>query len=106
FVAQAFRARGLDMPRVSLMTFSLPLVMHALTTGRFITVLPSTVTSLHAGAERLKVLPIELPACSWPVEIVTLKNRTLGQVAERFMDCARQFAKPHLPPRQRRDDGG
>src|SRR5262249_15860687 len=26
FVAEAFRARGLDMPRVSLMTFSLPLV--------------------------------------------------------------------------------
>src|SRR3954469_1207795 len=48
FVVQAFRMRGLDMPKVSLMTFSLPLVMHVLTTGRFITVLPSTVTSLHA----------------------------------------------------------
>jgi DNA-binding transcriptional LysR family regulator len=93
FVAQAFRARGLDMPKVSLMTFSLPLVMHALTTASVITVLPSTVTSLHAGYERLKVLPVELPACAWPVEIVTLKNRTLSPVADRFIDCAREYAK-------------
>ena len=92
FVAQAFAAHGLDMPKVSLMTFSLPLVMHALTTGSVITVLPSTVTSLHAGSELLKVLPVELPACSWPVEIVTLKNRTLSPVADRFIDCARDFA--------------
>jgi DNA-binding transcriptional LysR family regulator len=92
FVAQAFAAHGLAMPKVSLMTFSLPLVMHALTTGSFITVLPRTVTSLHAGSELLKVLPVELPPCSWPVEIVTLKNRTLSPVADRFIDCAREFA--------------
>jgi DNA-binding transcriptional LysR family regulator len=61
FVARAFAARGLDMPKVTLMTFSLPLVMHALITGRVITVLPGTVTSLHAGSELLKVLPVDLP---------------------------------------------
>jgi DNA-binding transcriptional LysR family regulator len=55
-------------------------------------VLPSTVTSLHAGCELLKVLPVDLPACAWPVEIVTLKNRTLSPVADRFIDCAREFA--------------
>jgi DNA-binding transcriptional LysR family regulator len=93
FVADAFRARGLDMPKVGLMTFSLPLVMHMLTTGSFITVLPRTVTSLHAGCELLKVLPVELPPCPWPVEIVTLKNRTLSPVADRFIDCAREFAR-------------
>lgn len=106
FVAQAFRARGLDMPRVSLMTFSLPLVMHALTTGSFITVLPSTVISLHAGSELLKVLPVGLPACSWPVEIVTLKNRTLTPVADRFIECARQFARSRLHARPRRNGRG
>ena len=90
---QAFRARRLDMPKVSLMTFSLPLVMHAPTTGVAITVLRSTVTSLHAGCERLKVLPVDLPPCSSPVEIVTLKNRTPSPVADRFIECARAFAK-------------
>jgi DNA-binding transcriptional LysR family regulator len=106
FVAEAFHARKLDMPKVNLMTFSLPLVMHVLTTGSFVTVLPSTVTSLHAGSELLKVLPVELPACSWPVEIVTLKNRSLSPVADRFIDCARQFAKSHRNTRQRRNGRG
>jgi DNA-binding transcriptional LysR family regulator len=101
FVAQAFAARGLAMPTVNLMTFSLPLVMHALTTGSFVTVLPGTVPALHAGSELLKVLPVELPACSWPVEIVTLKNRTLSPVADRFVECAREFAKSFAATRGR-----
>jgi hypothetical protein len=29
----------------------------------------------------------------WPVNIVTLKNRTLSPVVERFIECARQVAK-------------
>jgi DNA-binding transcriptional LysR family regulator len=88
---------------VNLMTFSLPLVMHVLTTGCFITVLPSTVTALHAGSELLKVLPVDFPACRWPVEIVTLKNRTLSPVADRFIDCARQFVKSDLHTGLRRN---
>jgi DNA-binding transcriptional LysR family regulator len=93
FVEEAFRARGLGMPKVSLMTFSLPLVMHFLATGSFITVLPNSVASLHAGSELLKVLPVEFPACAWPIAIVTLKNRTVTPVAERFIDCAREVTK-------------
>ena len=93
FVGKAFRARGLGMPKVGLMTFSLPLVMHFLATGPFITVLPRTVASLHAGSELLKILPVDFPAFSWPVAIVTLKNRTLSPVAQRFIDCAREVGK-------------
>src|SRR5262249_36452255 len=39
--AQTFAGRSLAMPRVSLMTFSLPLVIHFLANGPFITVIPS-----------------------------------------------------------------
>jgi DNA-binding transcriptional LysR family regulator len=98
FVEKAFRGHGLGMPKVSLMTFSLPLVMHFLATGPFITVLPSTVASLHAGSELLKILPVDFPAFSWPVAIVTLKNRTLSPVAQRFIDCAREVAKSFADP--------
>ena len=99
FVEKSFRARGLGMPKASLMTFSLPLVMHFLATGPFITVLPNTVASLHAGSELLKILPVDFPALSWPVAIVTLKNRTLSPVAERFINCAREVAKSLVDPR-------
>jgi DNA-binding transcriptional LysR family regulator len=93
FVAKAFRERGLGMPKAGLMTFSLPLVMHFLAKGPFVTALPSTVVSLHGGNELLKVLPIDFPASSWPVAIVTLKDRTLSPIVERFIDCAREVAK-------------
>jgi DNA-binding transcriptional LysR family regulator len=93
FVADAFRARGLAMPEVGLMTFALPLTLHYLATGPFITVLPNSVALLHAGSEHIKALPVEFPACSWPVAIVALKNRTLSPVAERFIDCARDAVK-------------
>jgi DNA-binding transcriptional LysR family regulator len=81
------------MPKVSLMTFSLPLVMHFLARGSFITVLPSSVVSLHSETEFLKILPIDFPSSRWPVAIVTLKERTLSPVVERFIDCSREVAK-------------
>jgi DNA-binding transcriptional LysR family regulator len=89
FVADAFRARGLGMPKVGLMTFSLPLAMHFLAKGPFVTVLPSSVMALHSGNELLKTLGVDFPLCRWPVAIVTLKDRTLSPIVERFIDCSR-----------------
>ena len=93
FVSEAFRRSGLAMPRVGLMTFSLPLIIHFLTSGPFITVLPNSIVCIHPGRHSLKVLPVDLPAPPWPVAIVTLKNRTLSPVVERFIDCARELTK-------------
>jgi hypothetical protein len=43
----------------------------------------------------ITALPIDLPKTrSYPVAIITLKNRTLTPVAQLFIDCARQVAKP------------
>jgi DNA-binding transcriptional LysR family regulator len=93
FVAEAFRARGLGMPKVSLMTFSLPLVMHFLASGSFITVLPNSVASFHSGNEILKILAVDFRPSPWPVAIVTLKNRTMSPIVERFIDCSREVTK-------------
>ena len=92
-VAQAFRARGLDLPKISLKTFSVHLRANLLTTGQYIAALPNM--ALHGYADRfsLKVLPVDLPVRPWPVAVVTLKNRTLSPVTERFIACAREVAK-------------
>jgi DNA-binding transcriptional LysR family regulator len=90
-VADAFRARGLDMPTICLTTFSVDLRTDLLATGRFITALPRSVISSNASQSALKALPIELPARPWPVEIITLKNRTLNPVAQRFIEQVRAF---------------
>jgi hypothetical protein len=42
----------------------------------------------------LKELAVKLPLRPWLVAILTLKNRTLSPVVERFIECAREVAKP------------
>jgi DNA-binding transcriptional LysR family regulator len=92
-VAEAFRARGLDMPTICLTTFSVDLRVDLLATGRFITAFPRSVVNLKANQFGLKVLPVELPVRPWPVEVITLKHRTLNPCAQRFIDHLRAFAK-------------
>jgi DNA-binding transcriptional LysR family regulator len=88
-LAEAFRARGLDMPKARLVTLSMPLITHFLANGQFITAFPRSVVRYNA----LKVLPVDLPTRIWPVTIVTLKNRTLSPVVDRFIECAREVTK-------------
>jgi hypothetical protein len=40
------------------------------------------------------VLPVNLPIPASPLGIVRLKDRTLSPIAQRFIDCAREVAKP------------
>jgi hypothetical protein len=55
--------------------------------------LSRSVLNFYRDRFALKQLPIKLPAPAWPIAIVTLKNRTLSPVAERFIGCAREVAK-------------
>jgi DNA-binding transcriptional LysR family regulator len=92
-IAQAFRASGLEPPRVHIVSFSLPLHYHLLATGRFVTMLP--LSMLHFGKHlSLKLLPLELRDDPYPTGIITLKNRTLSPLAQLFIRCAREVAKP------------
>ena len=93
-VSEAFRARGLDMPKISLMTLSVHLRTNMVASGHFITTFPSSVARLHADRFSLKVLPVDLPVRPWPVAIVTLKNRTLSPGVERFIAHIRDFTRP------------
>jgi DNA-binding transcriptional LysR family regulator len=90
-IAEVFRARGLDMPKICLTTFSVDLRNDLLASGRFITAFPRSVVSVNADRFSLKVLPVNLPVRPWPVEIITLKNRTLNPVAQRFIEQVRVF---------------
>ena len=89
-LAEACHARGLAMPKASLVTLSMSVITHFLAAGQFITSMPRSV----AYFKSLKVLPVELPVRPWPVNIVTLKNRTLSPVVERFIECAREVTRP------------
>jgi DNA-binding transcriptional LysR family regulator len=91
-VAAAFQAYGLDMPKICLTTFSLPLRNDLLAAGPFITAYPKSFMTVNGDRFSLKVLPVDLPVRPWPIEIITLKNRTLNPVVQRFIDHIRVFA--------------
>jgi DNA-binding transcriptional LysR family regulator len=93
-VTEAFRASGLDYPRVTVVTDSPHMRISLLATGRFVTIFPASALRFPARRSELKVLPVELPMARRPNGIVTLKNRTLSPVARLFIDCAREVAKP------------
>jgi DNA-binding transcriptional LysR family regulator len=103
-MTQTFAARSLAMPRVSLMTYSLPLIFHFLGSGPFITVAWRSILSLHAERQLMKALPVDFPIIPWPVIIVTVKNRTLSPLVERFIECAvevtRSLSGPEPRPRR------
>jgi len=102
-VSEAFRARGLGTPKISLMTLSVHLRANMVASGHFITTFPSSVARLHADRFSLKVLPVDMPVRPWPVAIVTLKNRTLSPRVECFIEHVRDFTRPmrERPPSQR-----
>jgi DNA-binding transcriptional LysR family regulator len=93
-VMEAFRASGLDYPRVSVVTDCPHMRISLLATGRFVTIFPASAFRFLTKRSELKILPVELPTARRPNGIVTLKNRALSPVAKLFMDCAREVAKP------------
>jgi DNA-binding transcriptional LysR family regulator len=88
-MSEAFKARGLPMPRVSLRTFSTHLRSSLVASGHFIATFPRSVTQYYAERFSLKVLPVELPVRPWPVAILTLKNRTLSALVQKFIEHLR-----------------
>jgi DNA-binding transcriptional LysR family regulator len=94
-VMKAFRACGLDYPRTVVFSDSPHVRMNLLATGRFLSIFP--VSALRFPVRRPEVriiLPVGLPLIRVPVGIVTLKNRTLGPVAQLFIEHAREVARP------------
>ena len=88
-LAEAFDARGLVMPRAGIETLSVPVTTHFLAEGQFI----ASMAKSTAYFNSLKVLPVDFPSRPLPFNIVTLSNRTLSPVVERFIECVRDVAK-------------
>src|SRR6266566_785996 len=92
-LADACRARGIDMPNVRLETRAISVLLALLATGAYIGTLPGSSMRPYGDRYALTVLPVDWPTQPWPVVIVTLRNRTLSPVVERFIACTREVAK-------------
>src|SRR5262249_52243703 len=90
-IKEAFRARRLKAPQVRLMTHSIPLRMSLVASGPYITAFPDSVCSLDGYRRAITILPIDLPESPTPLSIITLKNRKLNPVAQRFIEHLRAY---------------
>lgn len=93
-VRQAFRASGLEPPRPAIYGGLHNLRINLAATGPFLAVVAAGNFNMASKNPPIRKLAVELPTTHQAVYLLTLKKRTLGALAQRFIDCARQIAKP------------
>jgi DNA-binding transcriptional LysR family regulator len=93
-VTEAFRANGVDPPRATIYADAYSLRIRLAATGRFLAIVPASIMRFPGTPALIKVLPVELPTTRRKIGIITLKKRTLSPLAELFIECAREVAKP------------
>lgn len=90
---EAFRAAGVEFPSVSVTTTPREVRTRLVATGRFLTIIPHSVVRFFSNVQDIKIVPVELKLTPVPVAIVTIRNRPLSPVAERFIEQARELAR-------------
>jgi DNA-binding transcriptional LysR family regulator len=93
-VVEAFRASGLTPPCATVYSDAINMRIKLAATGRFLAVVPVGILRFPATHPSIKMVPVELPTTRWPIGIITLKKRTLSPLAQLFIECARDIAKP------------
>ena len=91
---EGFHASGLNYPRTTVVVDSPEVRISLLATGRFVTIFPTSILRFPTLRSEVKILPVVLPMAHVKNVIVTLKNRPPSPVAQLFIDCAREDAKP------------
>jgi DNA-binding transcriptional LysR family regulator len=89
---QVFRNSGLEPPSSTVLTVSLHLYMRMIETGRWLGLVPGSVMRFGGKHMRIKVLPVKTQSPPAPVGFITVKDRTLTPLAERFIECVRKVA--------------
>lgn len=96
-IADAFASRRLAPPKEKVTASSMLLRYRLLSTGRYVTVLPDSVLRYNAKQWALKALPIDLGMKPMSITLITLKNRTVSPVVQRFVEQVRAVAKRVAP---------
>jgi len=101
---QMFRNSGFEPPSATVVTVSLHLYMRLVETGRWLGFIPGSALRFGGKGMHIKALPVKTLPPPAPVGIITMKDRTLTPLAERFIECTRQVAGhdlgrvSHRPP--------
>jgi DNA-binding transcriptional LysR family regulator len=91
-ISDVFRAKVGALPPISVFTVLMNLRLALLASGNYVSCIPRSVYRSGAQGRQIKALPIEM-GLSLPIQVFTLKNRTLSPVAKLFIENAREVAK-------------
>jgi DNA-binding transcriptional LysR family regulator len=84
---QAFRARGLDLPRIMAVSSSMQVLRRLVMDNEFLAFFP------RSAAQGVHVLPVLVQARWQPIGILSVRHRTLSPLAELFIECARDVVR-------------
>lgn len=87
---QAFRASGLELPRIMVVASSMQLLQRLVMGNEFLAFFPSSVVRVARG---VSVLPVTVHARWQPIGILTVKHRTLSPLAKLFIECAQSVVR-------------
>lgn len=93
-VLDAFRACRLAPPQTTVIAASTYMRSSLAAAGGFLTVMPEFALKLPGKFASLQALPVELPNSRRTIRFVSVKNRSLSPLAERFINNMRALAKP------------
>ncbi len=93
-VVKALAAEGLGLPPRLMVAGGLAQRYALLTTGRFVTCMPHSLTPFVPEWAGLRVLPIHIPPWSRSTMIVKLRGRALAPSAELFLGTLRELSRP------------
>jgi DNA-binding transcriptional LysR family regulator len=97
YLLGAFEAEGIEPPRITVGTLSLPAHHHLLATGRFLTMLPASMLRFGSKQLSIKALPLKSPVKPSAVAALTLKSRTVAPIVTLVIKIAREVAGSHAP---------
>ena len=95
FLTEAFQSRGFAVPKFGMTSYSvyqrIAIAHHRSFYWNAVWLRDAFFPSRAPLAQRIacRFFP-----CTWPVAIVTLKNRTISSVVQTFIDCIRDVARP------------
>jgi DNA-binding transcriptional LysR family regulator len=89
---EVFRNSGLESPSATVVTVSLHLYMRVIETGRWVGLVPASVMRFGGRQMQIKVLPVKILSPPAPVGFITVRDRTLTPLAERFIEYTRKVA--------------
>jgi len=93
-MSDAFRASGIEPPRATVYADAINMRTRLAATGPYIAVIPASIMKFPGKSPLISVLPVTLPTTQRQIGIFTLKNRTLSPLAQVFIECAREVARP------------